>query len=77
MMEHSRLLTRGWALSLLVAGFLLFHLFLFLVWRHANPSPRLIPGALVSVAIVLAVAKHVGLFAVVLRRCRSMLRRQR
>ena len=74
MMEHKRLPAHGWLLSLLGVAFVAAHLFLFHMLRHRNPPHRLIPGALVFVVILLAVAKHVGLLAVLLRRVHSAFR---
>jgi hypothetical protein len=64
MTEHNRLLTRGWLLPFLVTAFVALHLFLLHMFWHGNLSHRLIPGALVSVVFLLAVAKHVDLLAV-------------
>ena len=76
MMGHNRLLPRGWMLSLLAAGFVAFHLFLFHVLRHTNLAHRFLSGALVSVVIAVAVAKHLGLLAVLLRRLHLVFRKQ-
>jgi hypothetical protein len=75
-MEHNRLLTRGWVLSLLAAGFVAIHLALFHVLRRTNLAHRFLPGALISVVILVAVAKHVGLLAILLRRLHSVFRKQ-
>lgn len=75
MTEQNRRLTRAWVLVLLAAGFVAFHLFLFHVLRHTNLAHRFLPGAIFSVVIVLAVAKHVGLFTVLLRRLHSVFRK--
>jgi hypothetical protein len=73
-MEPNRLLTRWWVLSLLAAGFVSVHLFLFHVLRHTDLARRFLPGAIVSIVLVVAVAKHVGLVAVLLRRVHSAFR---
>lgn len=75
MTEHNRLLARGWLLALLAAGFVTIHLVLFHILRHANGAHALLPGAFVSVLLLLAVAKHVGLLAVLFRRLHSLFRR--
>jgi len=76
MTQHNRFLTRGWVLALLAAGFVTVHLFLFHVLRHTNLAHPFLPGALVAVAILVAVAKHVGLLTVLLRRFHSVFRKQ-
>ena len=77
MMEHNRFLRRGWLVSLLVAAFVAVNLFIFHSLWHEYQSHQLIPGTLVSVVFFLAVAKHIGLLAVLLRRFRSAFHRGR
>jgi hypothetical protein len=74
-MDHSRILTRSWLLSLLVAAFVAVHLFLFHMFWRRNLPHRHIPGTLIFVVVLVAVAKHMGLLALLLRRFRSIFRR--
>ena len=76
-MEHNRILARGWVLSLIVAAFVAVHLFLFHTLWRGNLSHRLVPGALVFVVVLVTVAKHVGLLALVVRRFQAVFRRRR
>lgn len=76
MTEHNRLLARGWLLASLAAGFVTIHLVLFYMLRHTNGTHTLLPGAFVSVLLLLAVAKHVGLLALLFRRLHSLFRRE-
>jgi hypothetical protein len=76
MTDHNRLLTSGWVLSLLAAGFVAVHLFLFHVLRQTNLAHRFLPSALLFVVLLLAAVKHVGLLAVLRRRVDTAFRRR-
>jgi hypothetical protein len=77
MIRHNRPATRAWWFSLLIAAFVVAHMFLFHVLWHGNLSHRLIPGALLSLVFLVAVAKHAGVLVLLVRRIHATVRRQR
>ena len=57
MKGHTRWLTRSWMLPLGIVVLVAFHLFFFNRLRHAGVSLAVVSGV-----VLLAIAKHLGLF---------------
>lgn len=73
-LHHLR--SRRWMLLAIVIGLVASHGILFYLVQH-SPIPRVaVPGAIASLLVLLIVAKHLGLFAALLRYFYAVFRRR-
>ena len=64
-LQHLR--SRGWILLVVATAFIAGHLILFRVLRHSVASHVALPSAILAGVVLLVIAKHFGMFGVLLR----------
>jgi hypothetical protein len=72
----SHLRSRRWVMLLVLIGLVVGHAMLLYRLRHAGMSHAGVSGAVLSGVILLVVAKHLGLFAALLRPIHGLFRRR-
>lgn len=73
-LHHLR--SRPWMLLAIVVGLAASHGILFYLLQHSLIPHVALPGAIVSLVVLLIIAKHLGLFAAVLRYFYAVFRRR-
>ena len=71
-----QLRSRPWQLSSLMVGLVASHGFLFCLLKHSPIGYVAVPGAVVSLVVLLIIAKHLGVFAALLRTLYAVFRRR-
>ncbi len=68
--------SRPWILPAIVVGLVASHGILFYLLQHSPISHVAVPGAIVSLVVLLIIAKHLGVFAALLRYLYAVFRRR-
>ena len=73
-LSHSR--ARPWLMLIILIGLVAGHAIVFYLLRHVGMSHAGVSGAVLSGVVLLVVAKHLGLFAALLRPIHRLFRRR-
>ena len=72
----SRLRSRPWLMLIILIGLVAGHAIVFYLLRHVGVSHAKVSGAVLSGVVLLVIAKHLGLFAALLRPIYGLFRRR-